>query len=54
MSLFDNVVVEVGRSRPWCGNRGLLLRARVGKSCFFSPPRDAPFDTFEIRMREVT
>ena len=27
-----NVVVEVGRFLVPCGNRGLLLRARVGKS----------------------
>ena len=41
-SLFGNVVVEVGRSLVLFGNRGLLLRARVGKSCYLlASPRYA-------------
>jgi len=41
-SPFGNVVVEVGRSLVLCGNRGLLLRARVGKSCYLlASPRYA-------------
>jgi hypothetical protein len=42
LSSFGNVVVEVGRFLVLCGNRGLLLRARVGKSCYLlASPRYA-------------